>query len=404
MWNYEVRVLEAFHSQNRRIRRQAEFWLSVRFAERFAMKLSISLRLAFWCFVLFAMAQAIFGIGVWYLLRDLLVGVGVHEQAAALEQFKRELLRLVPFLSVGGALLCYAISRRALAPVEAVSRTAREITGHTLNQRLRSPNSGDELQLLCDTVNEMLGRLDTSFRRITNFSADAADEIRTPVAAIREESEAALRRSRGEAEYREALRRILLKAERTGTLLEELLVLARADSGRQILHIEPIELRDALGEIARGWRQVANVRGMQFSERFMNAESRVMGDPGALRRVIDILLDNAFKYTPVARGAISLSADEVDGRAIISVQDNGIGIADREQSRIFERFYRVNKEHSREMGGAGLGLAIAQWIVQEHQGKIVVESTPGAGSIFRVELPLAPANLPRELSVRQPAL
>ena len=368
------------------------------------MTLSIRLRLAFWCFVLFALAQGIFGVGVWYLLRDALAHVGLQERAVALEHFKDELLLLVPVLSLAGALLCYAISHRAFAPVECVTHTAREINGHTLHQRLRSPDSGDELQRLCDTVNDMLARLETSFHRITNFTTDASDELRTPVAVIREEAESALRRSRGEAEYREALRRILLEAERTAVLLEELLVLARADSGRQTLHIEPINLRDALQEIACGWRQVANVCGMQFSERLMHAELRVTGDAVALRRVIDILLDNAFKYTPAARGAISLSAEEVAGHAVISVQDNGVGIGDRDQNRIFERFYRVNKEHSREMGGAGLGLAIAQWIVEQHNGKIIVESTPGAGSIFRVELPLASANFTRKISVRQPAL
>ncbi len=368
------------------------------------MKLSIRLRLAFWCFVVFAVAQAIFGVGIWYLLRDALAGVGVHESAAALQQFKGDLLLLVPSLSMGGAFLCYAISRRALAPVEAVTRTAREITGHALHQRLRSPNSGDELQRLSDTVNDMLARLETSFQRVTNFSADASDELRTPVAAIREEAESVLRRPRGEAEYREVLRRILLEAERTAALLEELLVLARVDSGRQTLHVEPINFRNALQEVARGWRQVANVRGMQFNERLMNAELRVIGDAAALRRVVDILLDNAFKYTPAARAAISLSAEEVEGRAVISVQDNGVGIGDHELKRIFERFYRVNKERSREMGGAGLGLAIAQWIVEQHHGKIIVESTPGAGSIFRVELPLAGTNVQQEISVRQPAL
>jgi signal transduction histidine kinase len=226
------------------------------------MRLSIRLRLAFWCFVVFALAQAIFGVGVWYVLRDALAGAGVHERAAALVQFKKDLLLLIPFLWVGGASLCYAISRRALAPVEAVTHTAREITGHTLHQRLPSPKSGDELQRLSETVNEMLARLETSFHRVTNFTADASDELRTPVASIREEAETALRRSRGEPEYREALRRILLEAERTAALLEELLVLARADSGGQALHVEPITLRDALMEIARGWRQMANVRGM----------------------------------------------------------------------------------------------------------------------------------------------
>jgi signal transduction histidine kinase len=367
-------------------------------------KLSMRLRLALWCFALFLLVQATFGIGIGYLLRDSLSAAGAQEKTAALEQFKHWVLLFAPALSWAGAWACYALSRGTLAPVERVTSAAREITGQTLHQRLRSPNSGDELQRLCDSVNEMLARLETSCHRITNLSVDAADELRRPLFSIREEAETALRRSRGEPEYREALRRILLEAERTAALLEELLVLARADSGRQTLQVEPINLRDALQEIARGWRQVANVRGMQFSERLMNAELRVLGDTGALRRVIDILLDNAFKYTPAARGAISLSAEEVAGRAVISVQDNGLGISEQQQSRIFERFYRVDKERSREMGGAGLGLAIAQWIVEQHQGKIVVESTPGAGSIFRVELPLAADNITHEISVRQPAL
>src|SRR5262249_33462153 len=268
----------------------------------------------------------------------------------------------------------------------------------------RSPNSGDELQGLCDAVNEMLARLETSFSRITSFSADASEELRTPIASIRTEADSALRRARGEAEYRDTLRRILLEAERTTVLIEELLALARADSGRQRLHVEPIDLQDTLREIARGWRQLANVRGMQFNEHLINTELRMLGDTVALRRVFDILLDNAFRYTPAARGAISLSAEEIAGRAVITVQDNGIGIAEREQNRIFERFYRVNRERSREMGSAGLGLAIAQWIVEQHQGRIIVESTLGAGSIFRVELPLASATVTRESSVRQPTL
>ncbi len=357
-------------------------------------KISIGVRLAVWYFSLFVLAQLIFGAGTWLFLRENL------RERDALVHFRNQLLLLAPLLSLGGALLCYALSRRALAPVENVTRAARVIDGHSLIQRIQSPKTGDELQRLCDAINEMLARLEVSFKRTTNFTADASHELRTPIALIRTEAEAALRRSRGEAEYREALRRILLEAERTTSLLEELLALARADSGRQSLHVEPIELRGTLQEIARGWRQVANVRGMQFSERLLNAELRVSGDAAALRRVIDILLDNAFKYTSPSGGAVSLSAEEVAGRAVISVQDNGVGVAEDEQQRIFERFYRVNKERSREIGGAGLGLAIAQWIVEQHHGNITVESTLGAGSIFRVDLPLAKADVSREVSVR----
>src|SRR5262249_34108360 len=135
-------------------------------------------------------------------------------------------------------------------------------------------------------------------------------------------------------------------------------------------------------------------RGLQFSERILDAELNVLGDEAALRRVLNVLMDNAFKYTPCPGGMVRLSAERKDGRAVISVADNGVGIAEGEQTRIFERFYRVDKARSRDMGGAGLGLSIALWIVEQHRGKIAVESTPGAGSIFRVELPLASAGLP----------
>ena len=324
-------------------------------------------------------------------------GTSTHEEMETLERFQRYLLMFAPLMLLAAGAVGYWLSRRALSPVDALTRTARTITGHTLSSRLEQLHTGDELQRLSDTLNEMLGRIEVAFNRITEFTADASHELRTPISLIRTEAEVALRRSRGEEEYREALRHILLGAERTTSLIEELLALARADSGRQILKIQPIDLRGALKEVASGWRQLANVRGLQFSERILDAELRVLGDAAALRRVLDILLDNAFKYTPAPGGTVSLSAEEKEGTAVISVRDNGMGIAEAEQGRIFERFYRVDKARSREMGGAGLGLSIAQWIVQQHHGRLTVESTLGAGSIFRVQLPLAAEKISQEL-------
>ena len=327
-------------------------------------------------------------------------GTPTHEEVETLERFQTYLLMFAPLLLLVAGAVGYWLSRRALSPVDALTRTARSITGNTLSSRLEQLHTGDELQRLSDTLNQMLARIEIAFNRVTEFTADASHELRTPISLIRTEAEVALRRSRGEQEYREALRHILLEAERTTSLIEELLALARADSGRQALNIQPIDLRGTLQQIALGWRQVANVRGLQFSERILDAELRVLGDAAALRRVVDVLLDNAFKYTPSPGGTVSLWAEEIDGRAVISVRDNGIGIAEEEQGRIFERFYRVDKARSREMGGAGLGLSIAQWIVQQHHGKITVESTLGAGSIFRVELPLAAADVSKELLLR----
>lgn len=327
-------------------------------------------------------------------------GTPTHEEVETLERFQNYLLMFAPLLLLVAGVVGYWLSRRALSPVDALTRTARSITGNTLSSRLEQLHTGDELQRLSDTLNQMLARIEVAFNRVTEFTADASHELRTPISLIRTEAEVALRRSRGEQEYREALRHILLEAERTTSLIEELLSLARADSGRQALNIQPIDLRGTLQEVALGWRQVANVRGLQFSERILDAELRVLGDATALRRVVDVLLDNAFKYTPTPGGIVSLWAEDIDGSAVISVRDNGIGIAEEEQGRIFERFYRVDKARSRELGGAGLGLSIAQWIVQQHRGKITVESTLGAGSIFRVELPLAAADVSRELLLR----
>jgi heavy metal sensor kinase len=323
-----------------------------------------------------------------------------REEMETLERFRRYLEMFAPVLLLVAGAVGSGLSRRALSPVDALTRTARTITGHTLSSRLEQLHTGDELQRLSDTLNEMLARIETAFTRVTEFTADASHELRTPISLMRTEAELALRRSRNEGEYREALRHILLEAERTTSLIEELLALARADSGRQTLNIQPIDLRSTLQEVASGWRAVASVRGLQFSERILDAELRVLGDPAALRRVVNILLDNAFKYTQAPGGVVTLSAEERDGRALISVSDNGMGIAEGDQARIFERFYRVDKARSRELGGAGLGLAIAQWIVQQHHGKIHVESALGAGSIFRVELPMAAANVPRELMTR----
>ena len=327
-------------------------------------------------------------------------GISNDEEMETLERFRNYLLMFAPIILLAAGGVGYGLSRRALAPVDALTNTARTITGNTLSSRLEQLHTGDELQRLSDTLNEMLARIENAFTRVTEFTADASHELRTPISLIRTEAELALRRSRGAEEYREALRHILLEAERTTSLIEELLALARADSGRQSLNIHPIDLRDTLREVAAGWRAVASVRGLQFSERIMNAELRVLGDEEALRRVVSILLDNAFKYTPVPGGVVVLSAEEKDGHAVISVHDNGMGIAEEDQDRIFERFYRVDKARSRELGGAGLGLSIAQWIVQQHNGRIRVESTLGAGSIFRVELPMTATDVPSELMIR----
>ena len=314
-------------------------------------------------------------------------GAATDDLVETLAQFRSYLLAFAPLLFLVAAMGGYWLSRRALAPVDALVWTAREISGANLNSRLPRLETGDELQRLSDTLNEMLTRIETAFLRITEFTADASHELRTPVSLIRTEAELALRRSRGEAEYKESLGQILLEAERTTALIEQLLALARADSGRETLHMEPVDLREMLHGVVDGWRQVAAIRNMQFSASISPQDSFVVGDGAALRRVADILLDNAFKYT-TPPGNIKLSLEPKGDSLIITVQDSGGGIAAQHQGKIFDRFYRVDKARSREQGGAGLGLAIAQWIVAQHRGTIVVESELGRGTTFRVQLPM----------------
>jgi heavy metal sensor kinase len=318
------------------------------------------------------------------------IGVPTEDVVETLGLFRFYLLMFAPLLFLLAAGGGYWLSRRALAPVDALVRTARAVSGANLNSRLQKLETGDELQRLSDTLNEMLDRIEQAFLRVTQFTADASHELRTPVSLIRTEAELALRRSRGEAEYLESLRHILIEAERTTVLIEQLLALARTDSGRETLHMQPVNLAQTLSSVAEGWRQVATIRNLQFSVDVPAQDAFVMGDAAALRRLADILLDNAFKYTP-APGSVHLSFEKKGEKAIMALRDSGVGIAEEDQPKVFERFYRADKARSREQGGAGLGLAIAQWIVNQHRGSIAVESRPGHGATFHVELPLIAA-------------
>ncbi len=321
------------------------------------------------------------------------MGASSDDAVETLRLFRYYLWLFAPLLLLVAAIVGYWMSRRALAPVDALVRTARNIGGANLSSRLHKLETGDELQRLSDTLNEMLDRIETAFSRVTQFTADASHELRTPVSLIRTEAELALRRSRGEEEYKESLRHILLEAERTTSLIEQLLALARADSGREMLRVQPVDLRQVMRSVIEGWQQVSTIRNLQFTSSVHEQSTFVMGDETLLRRLADILLDNAFKYT-ASPGSVRLSLEQHDGSAVIRVQDSGVGIAQEDQSKIFERFYRVDKARSRDQGGSGLGLAIAQWIVMQHRGSITVESRPGEGATFRVELPMIAAPVP----------
>jgi len=314
------------------------------------------------------------------------IGTPIGEVRATLGAFRRYLLMVAPVLLLVAAGVGYWLSRRALAPVDRLTGAARSIGGGSLSSRLDVAKTGDELERLADTLNEMLERIEASFRRITEFTADASHELRTPVSLMRTEAEVALRRSRNPEEYRGALEHILGEAERTTRLLDQLLAVARTDAGRELLEFRELDLKTVVQQAADAWGEAVRSNGIALRCELPEKGISVRGDEPALRRVVDILLDNAVKYGK-ENGTISLSLRSEAGNAVVAVNDDGIGIPVDEQTKIFERFYRVDKARNRGQGGAGLGLAIANWIVGQHRGTIRVESVLGKGSKFEVRLP-----------------
>jgi heavy metal sensor kinase len=322
-------------------------------------------------------------------------GVPEDDILSTLSGFTSSLLVFAMLMLLAASAVGYWLSRRALAPVDALTQAARNISGVNLSSRLKRLDTGDELQRLSDTLNEMLSRIEASFLRVSQFTADASHELRTPISLIRTEAEIALRKSRDIVQYQDSLRHILSEAERTSSLIEQLLSLARADAGREALNISRVNFAEIVRNVAEDWQSTMTNRGLQFKASVAQENLFVAGDVTAIARLLNILLDNATKYTP-SPGDVELTLEGKDQKAVLTVCDTGIGISEEDQPRVFERFYRADKARNRELGGAGLGLSIARWIVERHRGSITVVSSPGEGSTFVVELPLQ--NTDRDLS------
>jgi heavy metal sensor kinase len=302
---------------------------------------------------------------------------------AALRSLATMLVAALVLAAAGG----YWLSRRALAPVDRITRAAREITAENLAQRLDVPATGDELERLSSTLNEMIARLEASFKKVGRFTADASHELRTPLAVIRTTADVALRGAQPPAELRAALEQVAAEAERTSQLVENLLTIAKADSGDAGFARTRVDLAAAVEEACAEAAVLARVKGVELVAPTARDPLPVVGDPNALRRLFLILLDNAIKYT-AAGGRVAVELDARGRDALASVVDTGIGIPPEHLPQIFERFYRVDSARTRDGGGAGLGLAIARWIGAAHGGSIEADSVVDRGSTFTVRLPL----------------
>jgi heavy metal sensor kinase len=307
----------------------------------------------------------------------------------ALDRFRLFEKRFLPLLVILASLLGYWLSGRALAPVNRIIESAEQIGLQNLSQRLEVPKTADELQRLTVTLNAMLERIESSVKRIRQFTANASHDLRTPLSLIRTHAELALRRTRTETEYRESLARILSVSEETTQLIEGLLTLARADAGAANLQFTEMDLVPLLQKISHQFSVLAVSKDLSFSSQVANESLSLRGDSASIESMLLAILDNAFKYTP-AGGSVRLRAKTVANEVVIEVEDTGVGIADEDLPRIFDRFFRADRARSREVPGSGLGLSIARWIAETHKGRIEVESRLGAGSVFRIALPLVP--------------
>jgi len=318
-----------------------------------------------------------------------------HRVAAAIEETAlRDTLRTlavilamgIPF-AVGLAIVGgYFLAGRVLAPVGAMADKAREITAESLAERLPVDNPGDEFGRLATVFNDTLSRLQDAFERLRRFTADASHELRTPLTAMRSVGEVALRNPIDASAYRDVIGSMLEEVDRLTRLVESLLTLTRADSGKIQLTSEAVDLGALAGSVIDQLRVLADEKQQDLALRAPTAVHAV-GDAGLLRQALMNLIHNAIKYTP-NEGKIRVELKAVKpGQAAIEVRDTGAGIPAEHRDRIFDRFYRVDASRSREEGGVGLGLAIARWAIEANGGRIELASDCGGGSVFRILVP-----------------
>jgi two-component system OmpR family sensor kinase len=315
-----------------------------------------------------------------------------------LRRIRGMFLVAIPLLVLSAAAGGYSLAKRSLAPVASMAAQAAEISASNLDERL-PVGGGDELVGLARVVNDLLDRLERSFAQQRSFVTDASHELRTPAAILRTEADITLSRAhRAEDEYRASVTVMQDAARRLTRIVDDLFLLARADSGDLVAHREALYLEDLVDGAARAMRSVADGRAVHLELRQL-VEAPVQGDADLLGRLLLNLLDNAIRYSPEG-GTVEVGMTRRNDHCEVMVVDQGPVIPPEARERVFERFFRVDAARSRSdhttaggaTGGAGLGLAIARRIAELHAGRLeLTESRPGRTQ-FRLTLPVeAPA-------------
>jgi heavy metal sensor kinase len=314
------------------------------------------------------------------------VATHTHFVRKSSSDFEGNLLAAFPIVLVLGSLGGWVLARRSLAPVGYIASKARSITSSNLDERLVTRGTDDEMDHLIQTINEMIARLESSFKRISEFTADASHELKNPLCALKGEAEVLLSKKRPAGEYEEGLAHFIERFDHLNRMINDLVILSKFDSSQIELERVPLRLDLLVRDIGNLFQVLAEQKKITLE---MNSiqEAMVLGDKGRLQQLFTNIIDNAIKFTGEG-GKIQVTVERDNEAVQVLIKDNGVGIPEEEQEKIFKRFYRVDKSRSKETGGIGLGLSIAEWIAHAHHGRIEVHSELNRGSTFTVYLPI----------------
>ncbi len=320
------------------------------------------------------------------------------QEVELLAEYRRNLALALGTALVACTLGGYAIARRGVRPVRAITATARRIRPTNLGERIAAAGLPAELRALAETFNGMLDRLEESFGRLARFSADLAHELRTPVNNLRGGVEVALGRPRTPEEYREALGSALEECDRLARMIDGLLFLARAEDPRTQVRREDLDLGHELAAVREFFEATAAEEGVRLEVAAAELVPARL-DRTLLQRAVGNLVANALAHTPRG-GTVTLSARRDRGGAVVEVADTGVGIPAEHLPFLFDRLYRVDRARPSAAGHLGLGLAIVKGVVELHGGRVRVASAPGAGT--RLTLIFPPAGRPEPALTASP--
>ena len=326
------------------------------------------------------------------LIEIIQLGTQLHYVKRNLSHFRDNILIALPIILVFGTLGGWVLARRSLSPIGYIAVKAQSITSQNLSERLTVRGTGDEMDNLIRTINAMIARLESSFKRMAEFTADASHELKTPLCAMRGEAEVLLLKERKAEEYQEGLAHFIEQFDHLNQMINDLILLSKLDTTEVALKMAPLRLDLLIKDLCNFFQVLAEQKNIALEIGTLE-EVTVIGDKIRLQQLFTNLIDNAIKYT--TQGAIRVTAKKNEDAVAVKIVDTGMGIPEEEREKIFKRFYRMDKSRSRETGGVGLGLSIAEWVVHAHHGRIEVDSEINRGSTFTVYLPLQRiANLP----------